>query len=86
MDYSDSDRIALEDSIFIKLKGDTDLSDNIVFGSGALDGNDYLIYDPLTGALSYDSNGSLSGGLIQFAWIEYGEYGLTIDSSDFILV
>ena len=83
INYSDSDRIALEDSIFIKLKGDTDLSDNIVNGSGALDGNDYLIYNPLTGALSYDSNGIVSGELIQFAWIDHG---LTIDSSDFILV
>lgn len=82
--YQDGvDKIYLEDAIFTKLRGDTNLSDNIVNGTRALDSNDYLIYNTSTGALVYDSNGSARGGEVTVATLGTG---LTIDSSDFVLV
>lgn len=55
---SGTDEIALKASIFKKLKGDTDLADNLVNGTAALDSNDYLLYDSATGTLYYDADGS----------------------------
>lgn len=78
-----ADKIYLEDAIFTKLRGDTNLSDNIVNGTRAVDGNDYLIYNQTTGALIYDSNGSARGGEVTVATLGTG---LAIDSSDFVLI
>jgi len=64
------DRIELDDAIFRKFIGDSDLSDNFVSGSTgvkALDSNDHLIFNTTTGALFYDPDGSGKGAMIQFA-------------------
>ncbi len=55
------DTIGLYTQIFTALSGDTDLSDNIVNGSSALDGNDYLIFNASNGVLYYDADGNGSG-------------------------
>ena len=36
-------------------------------GPAALDGNDYIVYNKLTGVLFYDSNGNGAGGAVQIA-------------------
>ena len=64
------DRIELDDAIFKKFIGDSDLSDNFVSGSTgvkALDSNDHLIFNTDTGALFYDPDGSGRGAMLQFA-------------------
>jgi Ca2+-binding RTX toxin-like protein len=58
---SNTDVIALDDKIFKKLIGATNLSDNfetIVTGAKASDANNYLLYDSTTGNLYYDADGS----------------------------
>lgn len=52
------DTILLSSSFFPRLAGDGNLSDNFVIGTKALDSNDYLIFNPVNGVLSYDSDGS----------------------------
>jgi Ca2+-binding RTX toxin-like protein len=62
------DTFRLENAIFTKLAAVGTL--NPAFfraGTTALDANDYIVYNQATGALSYDSNGSLAGGSIAFA-------------------
>lgn len=61
------DLIGLYTPVFTALSGDIDLSDNIVNGSSALDGNDYLIFDGSRGALFYDADGSGSGKAVLVA-------------------
>jgi Ca2+-binding RTX toxin-like protein len=53
-----TDGLILNSSIFTKLIGDTNLSDNFVKGSKALDSNDYLIFNPSNNTLYYDADGS----------------------------
>ena len=56
------DKIAIDDAIFTKLKGDKDLSDNLYIqsipGTSTQDTNDYLFYDFESGRLYYDADGS----------------------------
>lgn len=52
------DSLKLDTSIFKKLAGDKDLSDNLVIGNKAADVNDYLVYNNTTGSLYYDVDGS----------------------------
>lgn len=83
-DFQDSlDKIYLEDAIFTKIRGDADLSDNIVTGTKALDSNDYLIYNQGNGTLYYDIDGSGSGKQVAVAIIGAN---LTIDSTDFSVI
>ena len=70
-DFGDGDDvIRLENGIYTKL-GVVGALNPLFFVSGdgvsAQDANDYLIYDTKTGALSYDSNGNLAGGVTQIA-------------------
>jgi Ca2+-binding RTX toxin-like protein len=66
-----TDEIALSDTIFRKL-GSSVAASELRFGVKALDANDYLVYNKATGALFYDSNGSASGGMTQFATLKAG--------------
>lgn len=55
---SGEDSIALKGSVFIKLRGDKDLSDNLwIYGQGTQDTNDYLIWNAQTSTVSYDADG-----------------------------
>jgi len=57
---SGSDTIALAGSIFTTLRGDSDLSDNLWLtnSSGPATTRSYLVFDPQSGVLSYDPDGS----------------------------
>lgn len=60
---ADGDKIQLDRNVFTKLTLTGALSsDWFRVGSAAADFNDYIIYNPSNGNLSYDSNGSSSGG------------------------
>lgn len=58
---SGTDGLIFTSSIFSKLAGDADLTDNFVTGKKALDGNDYLIFDASKNTLYYDADGSGKG-------------------------
>ncbi len=59
---SGADKIALDDAIFSKLKGISNLADNLYIqsipGISTQDSNDYLFYDFESGRLYYDADGS----------------------------
>jgi Ca2+-binding RTX toxin-like protein len=48
-----------------------------------LDGNDFIVYNKTTGALSYDADGSGSGAAVKFAVIE-NKVALT--AADFLVI
>ena len=52
-------------------------------GAAAHDADDRIIYNSATGALFYDSNGSATGGSVQFATVSKG---LAITNADFLIV
>jgi hypothetical protein len=56
-DFTSGDKIALAGSIFSKLKGDKDLSDNFAWDSATTD-KQFLIYNIATKKLYYDADGS----------------------------
>jgi Ca2+-binding RTX toxin-like protein len=57
---SGSDKIALAGSIFTALRGDTDLSDNLwlTTSTSPATARSNLVFDPQSGVLSYDPDGS----------------------------
>lgn len=62
------DTIQLENAIFKKLTKTGMLNTEFfVTGAAAKDANDYIGYNPATGDLWYDSNGSAAGGQVVFA-------------------
>lgn len=82
----DNDTIRLENAIFTKLTVTGGLSSaNFAANANgtAVDANDYIVYNTTTGALSYDSNGSAAGGLVQFATLSDVP---TLTSSDFLVI
>ena len=64
-----ADTIQLENLIFKALGTTTGtLSANKFFkGAAAHDADDRIIYNSATGALIYDANGNVAGGVVQFA-------------------
>jgi len=56
-DFTSGDKIALAGSIFSKLEGDKDLSDNFALDLATTD-KEFLIYNTATGKLYYDADGS----------------------------
>ncbi|MCG7392775.1 M10 family metallopeptidase C-terminal domain-containing protein [Microvirga sp. ACRRW] len=84
-DFSvEDDRICLENAIFKKLGKTGALKDAFFrIGSKALDANDYLIYNPNTGVLSYDADGSGKGAAIRFAKLKSQ---LALSAQDFLVV
>ena len=88
-DFSRGDKIALAGSIFSKLKGDTDLSDNLyvqnIVGISTQDNNDYLFFDFESGRLYYDADGSgTKSKPIEVAIIGTG--GTSLTANDFSIV
>jgi Ca2+-binding RTX toxin-like protein len=79
------DQIALENAIFTSLGLTTGVlsASNFVSGAAAADANDWIIYNPDTGALFYDSNGSVTGGSVQIATLAAG---LSLTHNDFLII
>jgi len=67
---SGSDMISLENGVFSALATGALPASQFVTGTGAMDADDYLIYDQNTGALYYDADGSGAGGQTLFAMLD----------------
>lgn len=84
---SGEDKIQLENAIFKKLvKVGTLTSANFVANETgtAKDGNDYIVYNTKTGVLTYDMNGSYSGGAVEIAVLGVSDHP-SITYSDFMV-
>jgi Ca2+-binding RTX toxin-like protein len=77
------DTIYLDRAIFTTLAAGPLGSAAFWVGTGAHDADDRIIYNPTTGALFYDTNGSASGGSVQFAKLSPG---LAMTNLDFFVV
>ena len=68
-----NDTIQLENAVFTKLTTTGTLAaGQFRFGIQALDANDFVIYNDVTGALFYDANGSGAAAAVQIATIGVG--------------
>jgi Ca2+-binding RTX toxin-like protein len=80
----DDDTILLDQDIFSTGLGLGEISaGEFVIGTQALDGNDRIIYDPNTGALSYDNDSAGGNAAVQFATLSPG---LALTYLDFLIV
>ena len=78
------DMIQLENAVFKKLINPGVLkAANFVKAGAAHDLNDYLVYNPATGALSYDADGSGAGAGVQIALLGVN---LALTNADFVIV
>ncbi|CAN5222224.1 hypothetical protein BH10PSE7_BH10PSE7_04980 [soil metagenome] len=77
-----NDTFWLDDAIFGAL-GPSVTADELRIGAAAVDGNDYLIYNSATGALSYDANGVGGAAAVQFATLSAG---LALTNFDFAII
>ena len=78
------DTIKLENLIFTKLTVPGALDASLfVKGTNALDTNDYVIYNPTTGAVTYDSDGSGIGQGVQIAQLGVN---LALTNADFVVI
>ena len=77
------DTITLENAIFTALAAGGLAATAFHIGAAAADALDRIIYNNVTGALIYDSNGSAAGGATQFATLDAG---LAMTNADFIIV
>lgn len=66
---SGADHLALARSVFTGIDAGVLSAGNLCVGAQAQDADDRIIYNPETGALSYDADGSGAGQAIQFAWL-----------------
>lgn len=84
-DYKPSaDTIRLDNAIFTAIGPDGDLAaSRFHSGASAGDASDRIIYDPATGALYYDADGTGAGAQIQFATLSAG---LTMTHAEFVVI
>ena len=79
-----NDTVRLENDVFTALTAVGRLTaDAFHIGAAAADAEDRIIYNEVTGALSYDANGTGAGGLVQFAKLTTG---LSLTNADFVIV
>ena len=78
-----ADKIALDDAVFAGLGARRARSRAFVAGSTAQEADDRILYDPQSGALYFDADGSGAGAAIQFATVTLGT-GLS--ASDFMVI
>lgn len=56
---AEGDKLAFDSAVFTQLAGSTSLADKFRLSSqAAVGGDDYLVYDPLSGQLGYDVSGT----------------------------
>jgi len=78
------DTIRLENAVFTKLTATGTLAaSRFKIGTQAMDADDYIIYNNVTGALYYDSNGNGTGAAVQIATIGVG---LSLTNADFLVI
>jgi Ca2+-binding RTX toxin-like protein len=79
------DTFRLENAVMTKLGAAGALNVNAFFaGAAASDASDRIIYNQVTGALIYDSNGNAAGGAIQIATLTTLKPVLT--AADFVVI
>lgn len=81
-DLLEADLLGLSAKVFKALAGGVG-ADNLVHGTVAADGNDFLIYDDASGSLYYDADGSGAGAAIKFCQLESGT---VLTASDFTVL
>jgi Ca2+-binding RTX toxin-like protein len=75
---SEGDTLALDDAVFTLLAGKTSLTNHFRLSTqAAVGGDDYLVYNPGTGALSYDASGKGTGTAQVFATLANKPQDLT---------
>jgi Ca2+-binding RTX toxin-like protein len=72
----------MENGVFTALRIGELPSSAFYSGTAAHDATDRIIYDPATGALIYDADGTGSAAQVQFATLSPG---LTVTASDFLI-
>ena len=77
------DRMMLDNSVFTGLTPGTLFASQFAVGQQAQDADDRIIYNPATGALLFDADGTGSGAAVQFAFVGAN---LNITASDFLVV
>ncbi|PXW89920.1 hemolysin type calcium-binding protein, partial [Nitrosomonas sp. Nm84] len=78
------DTIRLENAVFKKLTTTGTLgASRFKIGTQALDADDYIIYNNVTGTLLYDADGNGAGAAVQFAAISVG---LGMTNADFVVI
>ncbi len=75
------DTIELSVAIFSGIGLGALVANAFAIGAAAGDGDDRIIYDPATGALSYDADGNGVGAAVQFATLATG---LALTAADFV--
>ena len=77
------DTFKLDNSVFTALGVSSKLAAKMFYkGAHAHDGDDHIIYNPATGALFYDSNGSAAAGEVKFATLAHH---LAMTAADFLV-
>jgi Ca2+-binding RTX toxin-like protein len=76
------DTFRMENGVFTALRIGELPSSAFYSGTAAHDATDRIIYDPATGALIYDADGTGSAAQVQFATLSPG---LTVTASDFLI-
>ena len=77
------DEIHLDDAVFAALTPGALPASAFATGSAAADADDRIIYDPVSGALYYDADGTGAGAMEQFAQLSGG---LLVTASDFAVI
>lgn len=78
------DKIELDNDIFTATNASGTLTASMFFsGAKAHDQSDRIIYNPVNGFLTYDSNGNVAGGAVQFAKLDAN---LAVTNADFLVV
>jgi Ca2+-binding RTX toxin-like protein len=78
-----TDRIYLDHAVFGSLAMGELAAGAFQTGAAASEADDRVVYDPATGALSYDADGSGAGAAVQFAQLHDA---LALHASDFVVV
>lgn len=80
------DTIQLENAIFTRFTQTGSLNAaNFKLGATATDNNDYLIYNPTSGALYYDADANGAGAAVQLATLGISAHP-TLTSADFMVI
>ena len=79
-DFTTADLIRLDDAVFTRLDPGPLPPSALHIGTAAADANDRIIYNPVSGALTYDANGTGAGQATRFATLDKN---LSLSAADF---